>query len=65
MSAKDTYAKFGPLIDKYTLQDAIDDKVTVPIVYEGREIPQTVTSEQFNTHLKYITVGLNEEAKKD
>lgn len=65
MSAKDTYAKFGPLIDKYTLQDAIDDKVTVPIVYEGRVIPQTVTSEQINTHLKYITVGLNEEAKKD
>ena len=65
MSAKDTYSKFGPLIDKYTLQDAIDDKVTVPIVYEGRVIPQTVTSEQINTHLKYITVGLNEEAKKD
>ena len=65
MSAKDTYAKFGPLIDKYTLQDAIDDKVTVPTVYEGRVIPQTVTSEQINTHLKYITVGLNEEAKKD
>ena len=65
MSAKDTYVKFGPLIDKYTLQDAIDDKVTVPIVYEGRVIPQTVTSEQINTHLKYITVGLNEEAKKD
>ncbi len=65
MSAKDTYAKFGPLIDKYTLQYAIDDKVTVPIVYEGRVIPQTVTSEQINTHLKYITVGLNEEAKKD
>ena len=63
--AKDTYAKFGPLIDKYTLQDAIDDKVTVPIVYEGRVIPQTVTSEQINAHLKHITVGLNEEAKKD
>ena len=25
-------------------KDAIDDKVTVPIVYEGRVIPQTVTS---------------------
>ena len=28
--AKDTYAKFGPLIDKYTLQDAIDDKLQCP-----------------------------------
>ena len=30
--ARDTYEKFGPEIDRYTLQDAIDDKVTVPIV---------------------------------
>ena len=65
ISARDTYEKFGPEIDRYTLQDAIDDKVTVPIVYEGRVIPQKVTSEQINAHLKYITVGLKEEAKKD
>ena len=55
----------GPLIDKYTLQDAIDDKVTVPIVYEGRVIPQEVTSQQINEHLKHITVGLTEDARKD
>ena len=64
-SAKDTYKKFGPLIDSYTLQDAIDDKVTVPIVYEGRVVPQKVTSDQINEHLKHITIGLSEEAKTD
>lgn len=64
-SAKNTYEKFGPLIDRYSLQDAIDDKVTVPIVYEGRVIPQKVTSEQINSHLKYITVGLTEGERKD
>lgn len=63
--SKNTYEKFGPLIDKYTLQDAIDDKVTVPIVYEGRVVPQSVTSEQINNHLKHITIGLSEEARKD
>lgn len=62
-SQKDTFAKFGKLIDSYTFTDAIDDKVTVPIIYEGRVIPQEVTSKQVNEHLKYITVGLNEEAK--
>lgn len=65
LPAKDTYVKFGPLIDKYTLQDAIDDMVTVPIVYEGRVIPQKVTSEQINAHLKYITVGLPDAACHD
>ena len=65
LSAKDTYARFGPLIDSYTLQDAIDDRVTVPLVYEGRVVPQRVTSEQINAHLKYITVGLTDDARKD
>ncbi|MGI5879871.1 MAG: type I restriction endonuclease subunit R [Syntrophomonadaceae bacterium] len=64
-SAKNTYAKFGPLIDRYSLQDAIDDKVTVPIIYEGRVIPQKVTSGQINAHLKYITVGMTEDERKD
>ena len=64
-SAKNTYLKFGPLIDSYTLQDAIDDKVTVPLVYEGRVVPQKVTSQQINEHLKHITVGLTDEARKD
>lgn len=62
---RDTYEKFGPLIDDYKLQDAIDDKVTVPLVYEGRVVPQKVTREQINEHLKHITVGLSESARKD
>lgn len=64
-SAKNTYTKFGPSIDKYTLQDAIDDSVIVPIIYEGRVVPQKVTSKQINDHLKYITIGLSDEARKD
>lgn len=64
-SAKNTYTKFGSLIDRYTLQDAIDDKVTVPLIYEGRVVPQKVTSRQINEHLKHITVGLSEEARKN
>lgn len=62
---RNTFAKFGTLIDSYTLQDAIDDGVTVPLVYEGRVVPQSVTSEQINAHLKYITVGLSEDARLD
>lgn len=64
-SAKNTYTKFGSSIDKYTLQNAIDDKVIVPIIYEGRVVPQKVTSKQINDHLKYITIGLSDEARKD
>ena len=64
-SQRDTFKKFGKLIDSYTFKDAIDDKVTVPIIYEGRVIPQHVTSKQINEHLKHITVGLNDNARRD
>jgi type I restriction enzyme R subunit len=65
VTAKNTYHKFGPLIDSYSWEDAIQDKVTVPILYEGRIIPQDVTSEKINDHLKHLTVGLTREASED
>ncbi|MBQ7256735.1 MAG: type I restriction endonuclease subunit R [Abditibacteriota bacterium] len=65
LPARDTFKKFGPLIDSYTFTDAINDGVTVPIVYEGRIIPQNVTNDEINKHLQMITIGLNDEAKKD
>ena len=62
---KSTYEKFGPIIDSYKLEDAINDNVTVPLVYEGRVIPQKVTSKKINDHLKYITASLNREQTDD
>lgn len=64
-SSKNTYLKFGGLIDKYTLEDAIEDKVTVPIIYEGRVINQNVSSEKIDEHLKFLTVGLSKRAIED
>lgn len=34
-----TENKFGEFIDKYTIDDALADKVIVPLIYEGRFIP--------------------------
>lgn len=60
-----TYQKFGPSIDTYTIEDAIEDGVTVPLVYEGRVVPQKVTSKKIDDYLKYILLPLNEEQKED
>lgn len=35
-----TYDRIGPLIDSYPINKAEEDKVIVPLVYEGRKIPQ-------------------------
>jgi type I restriction enzyme, R subunit len=30
--------KFGSFIDKYTIDDALDDKIVLPLIYEGRYV---------------------------
>lgn len=62
---KNTYKKFGPPIDSYTLEDAINDGVTVPLIYEGRVVPQNVSSEKIDEYLKYITAPLTKSEKQD
>lgn len=60
-----TYARFGPLIDSYSIKKAVEDGVIVPLVYEGRIIPQNVTSDKINDYLKYIIAPLNSERQED
>lgn len=61
-----TYRKFGSLIGKaYRFEDGIRDKVIVPLVYDGRYIPQDVSSEKINDYLKNILAPLTEPKKED
>lgn len=62
---KSTYNTFGKLIDAYTIEDANEDGVIVPLVYEGRVIPQKVKSTKIDDYLKYILEPLNESQKED
>ena len=39
---KNTMAKFGKLIHKYTIKDGVDDGAIVPLIYEGRFVEQNV-----------------------
>jgi len=60
-----TYARFGPLIDSYSVDRAVKDGVIVPLVYEGRIIPQDVTSDKIDDYLKYVIAPLNHEQQED
>lgn len=39
---KNTMAKFGKLIHKYTIKDGVEDGAIVPLIYEGRFVEQNV-----------------------
>ena len=43
-----SYLKFGSYIDKYTIDQAIKDKVVLPLIYEGRYVDLEQNEEQID-----------------
>lgn len=61
-----TYLKFGKRIgNSYRFEDGIRDGVIVPLVYDGRVIPQKVSSDKIDDYLKNIIEPLTESQKED
>ena len=67
-SEKNTMAKFGRLIHKYTIKDGVEDKAIVPLIYEGRFVDQKVDEENidlwFDQTTKKLTKSQQEDLKK-
>lgn len=56
---------FGDYIDKYTIDDALEDEMILPLVYEGRFIEMyNIGGEKVDVHVDNIASDLSEELKK-
>jgi type I restriction enzyme R subunit len=63
---KNTAQKFGGFIGKpYKLDDAVRDEAVVPILYEGRHVPQTVNDTAIDKWFERVTETLSDDQKKD
>ena len=62
---KNIFKKFGGLIHKYSLDDALKDKAIVPLIYEGKMVDQEVTREAIDMRLEMLTKNLKAEAKNE
>jgi type I restriction enzyme R subunit len=62
---KNTLAKFGGLIDSYTIKEAVDDKAVVPLLYEGRHVNQEVDKNGIDRWFDQVTQKLSREQKAD
>ena len=62
---KNIFNKFGGLIHKYSLDDALKDKAIVPLIYEGKMVDQEVTREAIDMRLEMLTKNLTQEAKNE
>lgn len=63
---KNTMKQFGDIIGSpYTSRDALDDKAIVPLLYEGRIVPQDISKDLLDRWFERVTRGLTEEQKAD
>ena len=62
---KNTMAKFGKLIHKYTIKDGVDDSAIVPLIYEGRFVEQNVDEANIDLWFKQTTKRLTEAQRDD
>lgn len=62
---KNTAAKFGGIIDSYTVDQAVKDKAVVSLLYEGRVAKQEVNEKPIDTFFGLISEPLNEYQKAD
>ena len=64
-SEKNTMARFGRLIHKYTIRDGVEDGASVPLIYEGRFVEQKVDEENIDLWFKQTTRRLTEAQRED
>lgn len=62
---RNTVTKFGGMIDTYTITDAVADQAVVPLIYEGRHVPQTVDDAQIDSWFDIVTRNLTKEQRAD
>ncbi len=63
---KNSFAKFGGEIHRYTINQAVQDKAVLPLLYEGRLVDQWVSDEEgLDRRFNQIAKHLNEEQTLD
>jgi len=62
---KSTAARFGGIIDTYTVDQAVKDKAVVPLLYEGRLARQEVHASPLDVFFEMISEPLTEYQKAD
>jgi len=63
---KNSFAKFGGEIHRYTINQAVEDKAVLPLLYEGRLVDQWISDEEgLDRRFEKIAKHLNEEQQLD
>lgn len=65
-SEKNSFAKFGGEIHRYTIQEAINDEAVLPLMYESRLVEQDISDKDaLDLRFEIIARNLSDEQKAD
>jgi len=56
--------KFGSFIDKYTIDDALEDEIILPLVYEGRFVDLKQDKKEIDRKISRLTEDFNAKQKR-
>ena len=56
--------KFGGFIDKYTIDDALADKVILPLIYESRYVNLVQDKQEIDRLVKRLTTDLTDKQRR-
>jgi len=62
---KNTVAKFGGMIDTYTILQAVEDKAVVRLLYEGRDVQKSVKQPDIDIWFDRVTENLSDAERAD
>ena len=62
---KNNFAKFGGLIDKYAIDQAVADGAIVPLLYEGRHVEMEQNEKAIDLWFSRHTQGLTDAQRAD
>ena len=57
---KESWKKFGGYIDKYTIDDALEDHMILPLIYEGRYVDLMQNEEQIDRRVDRVSEDLSQ-----
>lgn len=56
--------RFGSFIDKYTIDDALEDQIILPLIYEGRYVGLKQDQEEIDRRYERLTENFSDEQKE-
>ena len=62
---KATVARFGGVIHRYTIDEAVRDRTVVPLLYEGRYVPARIDESSTDDWFDRFTAGMDSGVRRD